>query len=227
MVHSDSTGPRRVRCSTTTVVVATILEVVVLGLTGCERVFTYSPFESLRRDPANLSVEQQVTFARDALSSGDPAAMEDAFALLSTSEDPETQLLAVDLALGAAEVETVLTDLLASGIAESEDPTAALEEALAGFSEDDIALLSAAADLLVEASAETEPTPEQYAFTAIGLVAVAASQAGGLSELESVDPDSEAGQTLTQAATFMQEAATALEESGQSADILSGFEDFL
>lgn len=201
---------------------------IIATLGGCERVFTYSPFESLQRNPANMSADQQVTFAQDALSSGDPEAMADAFALLSTSEDPETQLVAVDLALGAAEVETVLTGLLSSGIEESEDPVAALEEILAGFTEEDVALLGSAADLLDSSvSGGSEPTAEQYAFVAVGLIVVAASEAGGVEELGSVEEGSDAALAVEAATTYLQQAATLLEESGESADILSGFEGFL
>lgn len=205
---------------------AIVLALITL-LAGCEQVFTWSPFGGLQRNPANMSPEQQVTFAQDALESGDPDAMGDAFELLQDSEDPETQLLAVDLALGAAEIETTLTDLLAATMDEGGDPEQALADALAGLSAEDLAMLDAAGDLLDAAAEEGEPTPEQYAFTAIGLLAVAADEAGGLEELETVDPDSDAAATLDQAIGFLEAASAGLEESGQDADILAGFEDLL
>jgi hypothetical protein len=47
-----------------------------LLLGGCEAVFTYSPFTGLQRDPSNFTPEQRLSYAEDALASGDLGAMQ-------------------------------------------------------------------------------------------------------------------------------------------------------
>jgi hypothetical protein len=49
-----------------------------LLLDGCEAIFTFSPFTGLQRDPSSLTPEQRLTYAQDALASGDLSAMQDA-----------------------------------------------------------------------------------------------------------------------------------------------------
>jgi hypothetical protein len=49
-----------------------------LLLGGCEAVFTFSPFTGLQRDPSNLTPEQRLSYAQDALASGDLDAMQSA-----------------------------------------------------------------------------------------------------------------------------------------------------
>ena len=69
----------------------------------------------------------------------------------------------------------------------------------------------------MDAADETvSPTAEQYALAAVGLVAVAASEAGG---------DLSATTVPTQAEDFLQAAYDQLQESGESTDLLSGIGD--
>ena len=68
-------------------------------LTGCEAIFTYSPFSFLQRDPANLPLEQKIAWAEAALSSGDREAMEKAYKAL---KDDATGSIDAKLTLLAA-----------------------------------------------------------------------------------------------------------------------------
>ena len=193
-----------------------------MAVLACENVFTSSPLTFLQRDPANLSPEQQVQFGEDALSSGDPAAMADAYAALSDTTDPETQLLAADLALGAVELDSVLSTAFESASAEGGDIEAAVEEALAEFTADDLELMVEAAALVDAADEEATPTPEQYVFAAIGLLAVAASEEDGdISAIDGADPN------IVQAQAFLDAATAQLEADGNPSDLLSGIEDLL
>lgn len=173
-----------------------------LLLASCESVFTTSLLSFLQRDPSKLSPEQQVAYGRDALASGDPDQMAAAYDVLKDSDDPSTQLLAADLALGAVELEGTLLEA-----ASADDPVAAIEAALDGYSDDDFAKMSDAAALVDAADDSVEPTAEQYVFAAAGLLAVAA---------ESTDADP----NVAQAHAFLDAAAASLQADGESTDLL-------
>ena len=200
-----------------------LIVITVLVLCGCERVFTSSLLEFLQRDPASYTDAQKLIFAEDALASGDEAAMAAAFELLADSTDPETQLLAVELALGAAGVGSVLTTAIAGLSAEGADPEAVIGDALDGFTDEDIALLLQAAALLDQADDSATPTAEQYAFAAIGLIAAAADDAGGVENLNPAPGGSDAETYEAQAAVFLDEALDLLVAEGGSTDILDDF----
>lgn len=195
-------------------------------LASCERMFTTSPLAALQRDPSTYSDEQKLRYAADALASGDREAMAEAYQLLSGSTDPETQLLAVDLAVGAAGVESVLTSALAAVLEAGDDPdaaSAALSDALESFSEADLALLTEAGDLLETAGEAGGASAGQYGLVAVGLLAAAAQEAGGVDNLDTL-PDGSAGDGyLDQAETFLLAAA----DAGDSSELLSGFEGLI
>src|SRR6056297_3393892 len=71
-------------------------------LISCEQMFTYSMFEWAQRDPSNLSDDQQISYAKSVLGSGDKEAMADAYEAIKDNTDPEVQLLASKLAVGAS-----------------------------------------------------------------------------------------------------------------------------
>lgn len=85
-------------------------------LAGCDTIFTASPVSFLQRDPDDMSPEQRTKFAEDALASGDPEAIEDAYDAIkddaSSSTDGDLQLLAAQLALELAGISDVLDDLV-------------------------------------------------------------------------------------------------------------------
>ena len=71
-----------------------ILMCLLIGLiifSGCQAVFTFSPFSAFQRDPAKLPPEQQIAWAEGALASGDTASMAEAYALLDAllESDPD------------------------------------------------------------------------------------------------------------------------------------------
>ena len=205
----------------------TLVIVSLLVISGCERVFTTSMFESLQRDPSSYSAAQLLTYAEDALASGDEAAMASAFELLADSSDPETQLVAVELALGAAGLGSALTTIIAGLAAEGADPEAVITDALEGFTDADLELLIAAAALLDQADEFTTPTAEQYAFTAIGLIAAAADDAGGIANLDPTPVGSDAETYVGQADSFLAAAQALIVTEGGSSEILDGFGDLI
>ena len=61
----------------------------VVFISGCQNFFTYSPLDILQRDPDSLSKEQQLVYARQALSSGNKKAMEDALDIVVNDLIPD------------------------------------------------------------------------------------------------------------------------------------------
>lgn len=194
--------------------------IVALVMVSCENVFTTSPFTFLQRDPANLSAEQQIEFANDALASGDEDKMAEAYAVLKDSDDPETQLLASELALGAAGLQSAVTAALGD-MSGGGDTSTVLEETLSGFTAEDFALMGEAAALIDAADDTVTPTPEQYTFAAIGLMAVAVNDNGGSTTgLDGLGPGDPGYEETQQAEAFLEAAATALQADGESTELL-------
>ena len=96
------------------VIVAALLS---LLLGSCEKFFTTNLLSGLKRDPANLSPEQQVQYAQQALSSGDAAAMRSAFDALTSggtsNMTTEQKVLAVQCANGAQNIQSQSTTIAA------------------------------------------------------------------------------------------------------------------
>ena len=70
-------------------------------LVGCQAVFTFSPMGFLQRDPSRLPLAQKMTYAENALASGDDQTMLDAYNAIKNdaagSADGDLNLLAAKL----------------------------------------------------------------------------------------------------------------------------------
>lgn len=127
---------------------------------SCEQFFTYSLFEWAQRDPSNLSTAQQISYAKGVLGSGDKDAMADAYEAIKDNDDPEVQLLASKLAVGASgineAVEQALKDLESGS-------TSSLESYLDSIDSDmldnAVASMAAATD---DPSTASEVTSDEY-----------------------------------------------------------------
>ncbi|MFW6208138.1 MAG: hypothetical protein ACOC7X_05480 [Spirochaetota bacterium] len=106
---------REGRVLTNIIKVALLLVLLPMLSISCEQFFTYSIFEWAQRDPSNLSEAQQISYAKSVLGSGDKEAMADAYDAIKDNTDPDVQLLASKLAVGASgineAVEQALEDL--------------------------------------------------------------------------------------------------------------------
>ena len=184
-----------------------ILSVLVI-FSACQAVFTYSPFTFLQRDLASLPPEQQVTRAQEALRSGDADQMADAYeivaAMLDSSEDPELDLLAADLAFGASGIMEVFTTVLQDPESISGATSDDLEEILASLNLD---LISDGAGHVQDAvDAEGEVTEAQYILAASALIAGAAEKAGGFEEMATLTSGDPGYDDLQDAEAFLQAA---------------------
>lgn len=193
-----------------------VLSGLILLLGSCENFFTSSPLSFLQRDPSTLNDEQKRQFALDALASGDEDAMAAAYEALKDSTDPQTQLLAADLAVGATGLEGAVTETVAA-LSDGADVTDTLDDALAGFTEEDLSRFQEAAELINAADDTVQPTAEQYAFAAIGMLAVAANEAG---DVGSVDPSDPSQPAAAEAEALLQSSYDTLQASGESTDLI-------
>jgi hypothetical protein len=98
------------------------LLLLVFFISGCQDIFTYGPLDFLQRDPSTLSKDQQLLYARQALSSGKRSAMEDALDVVVNDllpddpTNPELYILAADLMWRLSYVpEAVQSYLFANG----------------------------------------------------------------------------------------------------------------
>lgn len=81
-----------------------------LLLGGCQAMFTFSPLSSLQRPPSSMTPEQRLTYARDALASGDAAAMRSAYEAIVNDTSADAQYVAAQLGIELSGVPTVLRD---------------------------------------------------------------------------------------------------------------------
>jgi hypothetical protein len=197
--------------------------VVMIGVVSCERFFTTSPLAPLARDPSTFTQSQLVAYARDALASGDETAMATAYQLLKDTTDPDLQLLAVDLAFGAAGLPAAMGAMISGLTVQPDDPVTVLDQAFALFDATDLARFVEASALLDDADDDVSATAEQYAYAAFGLIAAAAEDAGGSGNLDPPPGGSDAETYVIQAALYLDASATALTTEGQPTDLLEGF----
>jgi hypothetical protein len=168
-----------------------MLALAALALAGCQDMFTWSPVSALARTPDSLSPEQQVSFGRDALASGDEADMQAAYdALKDRTDDPEAQYVAAQLGIELSGI----PDLFMSIVEDPASMTTALDD-IDGF----IAANGLSPELLIEAAAElqnaqalgTDLGPMDYVMGAMGLALEAAGPpydlTGGADFTEALD----------------------------------------
>lgn len=140
---------------------------------SCEAVFTYSPLSEitwLKRDVSKLSAGQQQAYARSLLESGaDPEALMEAYLLIAAQagRDPELNLLAADLALGASGINTILTTVITQA-ASGEDMD--FEELLADLNIDVILQASEHILIALEEDPDAPVSNTQYIVAATALI---------------------------------------------------------
>jgi len=198
-----------------TVVIVVFITIV---FSGCQAVFTYSPFSFLQRDISSRPVEVQVSRAREALSSGDTEQMAEAYeiveGLLETSDDPELFLLAADLAFGASGMTEVFTSALQDMDTITESTPEDFEEVLKTLKVDLIA--EGAAHVQAAVDADAEVTDTQYIIAGAALLTSAVEKAGGFEEVGELTEGDEGYEELKDAEEFL--------EAGGATDLLEMFE---
>jgi hypothetical protein len=88
-----------------------------LALGGCEQIFTYTPFAALRRDPSTLSSAQQLTYAEQALASGDKTAMAAAYDAIKANPSPDAQHTTAEIGIELSGVSELLSGMVDGTVA--------------------------------------------------------------------------------------------------------------
>lgn len=166
----------------------------ILSLGSCQDVFTTNAFFWYEADISTMTAAQQQSYAADLLASGTATTEElaEAFAAVYASlpedlstADPETLLLAADLAIGASGAGDVVSsalDAFTSGEELTEESGNALLESVEALDTDSLA----SAVALMEAAAanpDAEISSDQYANAALAQLVVVAENNGGLEGL--------------------------------------------
>jgi hypothetical protein len=193
---------------------------------GCDAIFTTSPVSFLQRDPDNMSLDQRINYARDALASGDEDAIADAYDAIKddavASTDSELHLLAAELALALSGLESALDHLL------NIDFALALAGENATYINGLVALLDGtyageSADFYQSAAAQPDAAlaGADYILGAVALLADATITFGGgdVETLGSAD--------VNDILLFLQAGQTAVGADDPSYQLITDFADFL
>jgi hypothetical protein len=73
--------------------------------------FTYSPLSGLRRPPSSMTPAQRLTYAQDALASGDTAAMTEAYEAILNDPGADAQYTAAQLGIELSGVPDLLVEI--------------------------------------------------------------------------------------------------------------------
>lgn len=209
--------------------------IVMSCLASCQAVFTFSPLSFLQRDPAALSAEQQVEFAREALRSGDGDAMGavyDAIAAAATAdpENADLQYMAAQLALelsGVGDVFSSLLSTLAAGGEGDIDPLAISDELFANL---DITMLGEAGAYLLAANSATTPadlTATDYLVGAVGLLIAGATVTAGETTAPDILGTIDQNDNLADAEAFLQAGVDELPADDPARAVLQSLIDAL
>jgi hypothetical protein len=82
-----------------------------LVFAGCQAIFTYSPLTGLQRSPSDMTPAQRLTYAQDALASGDPSAMQKAYDALKSDPSSTAQYTTAQLGIQLSGVPNVLIQI--------------------------------------------------------------------------------------------------------------------
>jgi len=194
--------------------VALLLVLLPMLSISCEQFFTYSLMSWAQRDPSNLPEAQQIAYAESVLGSGDKNAMADAYDAIKDNTDPDVQLLASKLAVGASGLNEAVESAI-EDIELIEDGTADINDYLSTIDED---MLMAAVYSMASASQDSNTagtiTSEEYITAAAASLIYAVNSStvadfdAGLLVIDGATPDN------SDSASWDQKAAYFLQESG-------------
>jgi hypothetical protein len=86
---------------------------VVFALGGCQAIFTYSPLSGLQRPPSSMTPAQRLTYAQNALASGDLTAMKNAYDAIKNDTSSQAEYTAAQLGIEISGVPTLLVKVAA------------------------------------------------------------------------------------------------------------------
>jgi hypothetical protein len=138
-------------------------------LVGCQAIFTFSPLSGLKRDPSTMSPEQRLTYAQDALASGDPAAMQKAYDAIKNDTGGPAQYTTAQLGIELSGVPTVFRDL-ANNPGNVSAQLGTLNAYIAAHNLDPALMVAAAGQLVNAAAAGVTLTTMDYIMGSMGMM---------------------------------------------------------
>jgi hypothetical protein len=138
-------------------------------LVGCQAIFTFSPLSGLQRDPSTMSPEQRLTYAQDALASGDTAAMQKAYNAIKNDSGGPAQYTTAQLGIELSGVPTVFRDL-ANTPGNVSAQLSVLDSFIAAHNLQPALMVTAAGQLLNAAAAGITLTTMDYIMGSMGMM---------------------------------------------------------
>ncbi|MGA2973981.1 MAG: hypothetical protein ABSF77_01580 [Spirochaetia bacterium] len=206
-------------------VAVTFLLLAVLGLGGCEAIFTYTPLAGLQRPPSSLSAAEKLTYAQNALASGDKNAMLEAYDAIQNDSSPEAQYLAAQLGIEISGVPEFILKVASGAVSlpASGDPSV-ITSFITDTAGVDPDYLIAAAAILSQTSA-ADLTTMDYVYGGLGMALDAAQQPDGTYDFTNIPPDKQS--ELSDAKAFVQEAVTAMSPDDPAYSFLSSYNTYM
>ena len=94
-------------------IAAAALSAAALLLGSCQAMFTYSPLSGLKRPPSSMTPAQRLTYAQDALASGNTADMKAAYDAIKNDSGASAQYTTAQLGIQLSGVPQVLVQIAA------------------------------------------------------------------------------------------------------------------
>lgn len=154
-----------------------LLLTVLFALGACQAIFTYTPLTSFQRSPATMTPAEQLTYAQDALASGDKTAMTTAYDAIKDSTSPTVSYTAAQLAVEISGVPALIVSAISDPSTLSGGATD-VNSFLALHPDIQPDYLVAAAQKL-DSVPKSDLTPMDYVYGGLGLVLDAATQSDG------------------------------------------------
>ena len=141
----------------------------VLLFGGCQAIFTYSPLTGLQTPPSSMTPAQRLTYAQDALASGDQSAMKTAYNAIKNDTSADAQYMTAQLGIELSGVPTLLVKIAG-------DPSTVTTELdsinafITANHLDPAYMVAAAAQLSAAAAAGATLTDMDRAMGAMGII---------------------------------------------------------
>jgi hypothetical protein len=163
--------------------VTLLILLVLMILSACQDIFTYTPLKGLQRDPSTLSAQQRLVYAQDALASGDKNAMLAAYNAIKTDTSPDAVHLTAELGIELSGVPGLINEAVTneSTLTGSGNTITAYLAAHPGL--DPSLMVAAGNSMLALAQAGYPLSTNDRILGAIGLAMGAASPSYDLSTL--------------------------------------------
>ncbi len=181
-----------------------LVVVTILIFSSCQQIFTYSALEWAQRDPADLPLAVQLERAEDALASGDQDELEAMYAVLSSSSDPDIQVLVSQLAVSASGLESAITNAIANNTFDTSTIAAI----------DGTWLANAETAMFKADTGNADITPEEYLAVAAALIVMEAQSLVAPNTPNDINDVNIAGATANQGGSNVDKALYYAEAAG-------------